>query len=219
MAEGGRRGMRVDVDPAPETAPDGQTRRRLESRRRLLDAAEDLFVDLGYDRTRPQDIARHAGVATGTFYLHFRDKEDVFLAFADRAQERMLGDCAAQLEGVVGVTRRLRVFLRAMLEHAGRHPGVLQVAFLDPVMIAPGDEDAWRIYDRFSHLFAEGLAEAAEHEAIHADYDLDLVAHAISGFMRHGTIFGGRRELDPDALTDQITRFIGRGLGAAFDEH
>jgi AcrR family transcriptional regulator len=218
MADGTRRSSAAEVDPAPETAPDGQTRRRLESRRRLLDGAQDLFVERGYDRTRPQDIARHAGVATGTFYLHFKDKEDVFLAFADRAQTRMLDDCAAALEGVAGVTRRLRVFIRTMLDHAAAHPGVLQVAFLDPVMIAPGDEDAWRIYDRFSHLFAEGLAEAAEHEAIHTDYDLDLVAHAIGGFMRHGTIFGGRREMDLDEVTDQITRFIGRGLGAAFDE-
>lgn len=215
MTEGSRaRRIADSVSDTDDPELDGQTRRRLQSRRRLLDAATRLFVEHGYDRTRPQDIARHAGVATGTFYLHFRDKEDVFLAFADEAQERLLNECRERLAGVHGVTERIRAFLLAMFDHAQRHPGVLQVAFLDPVMIAPGDEDAWRLYDRFGRIFAEGLKEASVHGEIFDDYDLDLISHALGGLMRHGTIFGGRRELDPDRVADQLTRFIGRGLGA-----
>lgn len=193
---------------------DGQTRRRLQSRRRLLDAATGLFVDRGYDRTRPQDIARLAGVATGTFYLHFRDKEAIFLAFADAAQERLLVYCSDCLAGIEGLEERIRVFIRAMFAYAEDHPGELQVAFLDPVMIAPGDEDAWRLYDRVGRIFAEGLAEVAAGDRIHLDYDLDLISHALGGLMRHGTIFGARRGRDPDRVAEQLTRFIGRGLGA-----
>ncbi|HSG89665.1 MAG TPA: TetR/AcrR family transcriptional regulator [Pseudomonadales bacterium] len=212
----GNRARRLQESALDADAPglDGQTRRRLQSRRRLLDAARELFVEHGYDRTRPQDIARHAGVATGTFYLHFRDKEDVFLAFADEAQAHLLDECRERLAHVHGVTERIRVFIRAMFDHAERHPGVLQVAFLDPVMIAPGDEDAWRLYDRFGRIFAEGLEEAVAQDLIHDDYDLDLVSHALGGLMRHGTIFGGRRDMDPELVADQLTRFIGRGLGA-----
>lgn len=193
---------------------DGQTRRRLQSRRRLLDAAREHFVAYGYDRTRPQDIARAAGVATGTFYLHFRDKEAVFLAFADEAQTHLLEDCREQLAHVEGVTERVHAFIRAMFDHAERHPGVLQVAFLDPVMIAPGDEDAWRLYDRFGRIFAGALREAVGDGAIHDDYDLGLISHALGGLMRHGTIFGGRRDLAPEVVAEQLTRFIGRALGA-----
>ena len=193
---------------------DGQTRRRLQSRRRLLDAARELFVAHGYDRTRPQDIARAAGVATGTFYLHFSDKEAAFLAFADEAQEHLLEDCRERLAGVEGVTARIHAFIHAMFDHAARHPGVLQVAFLDPVMIAPGDEDAWRLYDRFGRIFREALREAVADGAIQDDYDLDLISHALGGLMRHGTIFGGRRGMDPEVVAEQLTRFIGRALGA-----
>ena len=42
---------------------------------RLRLAARELFVELGYHETRPQDIARRASVANGTFYLHFADKQ------------------------------------------------------------------------------------------------------------------------------------------------
>ena len=202
------------ADGADDEPVDGQTRRRLLSRRRLLDAARELFVAQGYDRTRPQDIARAAGVATGTFYLHFRDKEAAFLAFADEAQTHLLEECRDRLEGVEGVTERIHAFIRAMFDHAERHPGVLQVAFLDPVMIAPGDDDAWRLYDRFGRIFAGALAEAEANGAIHDDYDIDLISHALGGLMRHGTIFGGRRHMTPEGVADQLTRFIGRALGA-----
>ncbi len=106
-----------------------------------------------------------------------------------------------------------------MFAYAERHPGVLQIAFLDPVMIAPGDEDAWRLYDRFGRIFSEGLREALRAGVIHDDYDLDLVSHALGGLVRHGTIFGGRRRLDPERVAEQLTRFIARALLRAPDGH
>lgn len=198
---------------AEEAALDGQTRRRLQSRRRLLDAAARLFVERGYDRTRPQDVAREAGVATGTFYLHFRDKEAAFLAFAEEAQARLLEECRDRLSGIDDLGALLRAFLATLFDFAQRHPGVLQAAFLDPVMIAPGDEDAWRLYDRFGRIFSETLGRAAARGAIAADYDIDLISHALGGALRHGTIFGGRRGYDAERVADQLTLFVRRGLG------
>ena len=50
----------------------------------------ELFVELGHRETRPQDIARRAGVANGTFYLHFAEKQQSFLDFAEQAQNELL---------------------------------------------------------------------------------------------------------------------------------
>ena len=44
-------------------------------RTRLLDAAADLFVRLGFDKTTVADVAREAGVGKGSVYLHFDSKE------------------------------------------------------------------------------------------------------------------------------------------------
>ena len=141
------------------TEGDGQTRRRQESNRKLLDAARRLFVDNGYDATRPQDIARAAGVANGTFYLHFQDKEAVFLAFAEQAQDELVARYEENLDGVIGLGARLEVILRTMIEYGSEHPGVLQAAFLDPVMIAPNNDDAWRIYDRISDFLSLAIGD------------------------------------------------------------
>jgi AcrR family transcriptional regulator len=57
------------------TAP---ARSRADTRRRLLEAATELFAREGLHGSTSARIAREAGVATGTFYLHFRDKEELF---------------------------------------------------------------------------------------------------------------------------------------------
>src|ERR1700748_3077961 len=64
-------------------------RRKPESLARLKQAARKLFVERGYDATRPQDIAREAGLGHGTFYLHYPDKRACFLAFVEDARAEL----------------------------------------------------------------------------------------------------------------------------------
>ncbi len=61
-------------------------RRKPESLAKVKKAARKLFVERGYHATRPQDIAREAGLGHGTFYLHYEDKRACFLAFVDEAR-------------------------------------------------------------------------------------------------------------------------------------
>ena len=56
----------------------------LETRHKLLDAAEHLFQAQGVSRTSLQDIARRAGATRGAVYWHFRDKADLFNAMMER---------------------------------------------------------------------------------------------------------------------------------------
>jgi len=193
-----------------DTDNNGQTRRREASRRRILDAAGRLFVERGYDATRPQDIARAAGVANGTFYLHFPDKQAVFLAFAERAQDALAARYARSLVGVHGLRARLQAILRTMLTFAQEHPGVLQAAFLDPVMIAPDREDAWRIYDRISEFTNSALGIGADD-----DEDARLISHGLCGYMRHAMIYAGRRQLDLERVIDGIVGFVEAGVSAS----
>src|SRR5579871_1845751 len=64
-------------------------RRKAESLPRIKTAARKLFVERGYHATRPQDIAREAGLGHGTFYLYYPDKRACFLAFVDDARREL----------------------------------------------------------------------------------------------------------------------------------
>src|SRR4051812_23244939 len=52
--------------------------RAAERRAAIVEAALDEFVARGFAATRLEDVAKRAGVAKGTIYLHFKDKESMF---------------------------------------------------------------------------------------------------------------------------------------------
>jgi AcrR family transcriptional regulator len=64
--------------------------RRRATEVRLLDAALAVFRERGYDAATTGEMARVAGVAAGTFYVHFRDKRAAFEALAHRAAHELL---------------------------------------------------------------------------------------------------------------------------------
>ena len=66
--------------------------RRLE----LVDLAERLFLEKGYERTTVNDVIDAAGVSKGAFYHHFRSKEDLLEAIAARFGQQSL----ASVEGL-----------------------------------------------------------------------------------------------------------------------
>jgi AcrR family transcriptional regulator len=60
------------------TAASNRAERAAERRAAIVEAAFDEFVARGFTATRIDDIAKRAGVAKGTIYLHFKDKESMF---------------------------------------------------------------------------------------------------------------------------------------------
>lgn len=56
--------------------------------RKILDTAERLFIEKGYDRASLQDIIDETGLSKGAIYHHFSSKEDIFYSICDRIGQR-----------------------------------------------------------------------------------------------------------------------------------
>ena len=183
--------------------------RRGATRARLLEAARSLFVEVGYHATRPQDIARRAGIGHGTFYLHFHDKQACFLAFAEDARQELEEFLRARRARRPGAEAQIRALLEALLDHAEAHPGVLRAAMSDLAVIS-GDTPAPGLLDRWAASFVAGLAPAIAAGSAHADYNLDLLGHLLIGTLRgvmHARLTAGRTD-----LVDTATLFLLRVL-------
>jgi AcrR family transcriptional regulator len=94
----------------------------------MLDAGVQALAERGYRATRVDDVVRIADTSRGTFYLYFRDKEDLFRTLAHAAADDM-----AALAGTLGPIgpgaagrRELRRFLGAFLEVYERHGAVIR---------------------------------------------------------------------------------------------
>ena len=74
-----RAGAKTSAGPAPSLKPaSNRAERAAERRGAIIEAAMDEFIARGFAATRLDDVARRAGVAKGTIYLHFKDKESMF---------------------------------------------------------------------------------------------------------------------------------------------
>jgi len=69
--------------------------RAAERRGAIIEAAMDEFIARGFAATRLDDIAKRAGVAKGTIYLHFKDKESMFEELIRTALVPLTGRLAA----------------------------------------------------------------------------------------------------------------------------
>ena len=87
--------------------------RTARTREGIVAAALDTFLEQGFEGTRMIDVAQRAGVAKGTLYLHFTDKEALFEGVLRQVIE-------APLAGLAGLTRADGEPLRAFLSRVGR---------------------------------------------------------------------------------------------------
>jgi AcrR family transcriptional regulator len=94
-----------------------------EMRRRILDAADGQFHDVGFAAAGVADIAKHAGVSTRTVYRLFRNKPDLLLGMLARRIERFLGaieiDLGSGLSPRDGLIRILIAYGNLTLSPAG----------------------------------------------------------------------------------------------------
>ena len=63
-----------------------------ERRNEILDAADELFSQKGFDHTSTNDILDKVGIARGTLYYHFKSKEDIMDALIKRYHDGLLGN-------------------------------------------------------------------------------------------------------------------------------
>lgn len=135
----------MSMEKEPQSVAEGsgpeKGKRRQNSRRKILDAARQMFVERGYHDTRPQDISRAAGVGHGTFYLHFADKRECFAAFVEEAQsglQKEVDKWTAEADNMEG---HLRGVLKGILTFSRENPRVLTAAVTDPGVIGQGENE------------------------------------------------------------------------------
>ncbi|MDT7703235.1 MAG: hypothetical protein QOJ30_5560 [Pseudonocardiales bacterium] len=135
-------------------------------RGRMLDAMAEVVAEKGYAATTVADAIGKAGVSRKTFYEHFRDKEDCFLAAYDAGVELLLetlrgasGDAGAGEPADLLDNARART--RAYLETLASEPAfartfLIEVAAAGPAALARREA----VHDRFAALLREQLEAA-----------------------------------------------------------
>jgi AcrR family transcriptional regulator len=183
------------------------SKRGLDTRRRLLDAAEHVFGELGYHEASVVKVAEEAGVAAGTYYLYFDSKKAIFDELVRDLNRRVRH---AMKEGSSKGTTRYEsellgfdAYFRFTREHPTLYRIIRQAEFVSPEMLRYH-------YDQLSAGYIEALREASETGEI-GKLDPEVAAYALMGVgemigMRW-ILWGDGKPL-PDRVRDELSRLI-----------
>jgi AcrR family transcriptional regulator len=176
--------------------------RGLVTRRRLLDAAEAVFSELGYVEASIVKITEAAGVGQGTFYLYFDSKRAVFDELVRDLNQRVRHAMKeASSQGETRLEQELlgfQAYFRFTAEHPALYRIIRQAEFVSPEMLRYH-------YDRLSEGYIEALREASERGEI-AELDPEVAVHALMGMgemigMRW-ILWGGNDDVPPHVLAE-----------------
>jgi AcrR family transcriptional regulator len=105
-------------DGQPEAGPPKRNNKRP---RQILNAAIELFCEMGFEATRLEDIADRAGVSKATIYLYFESKEDLFFALIRDKVVPLVDRTIAQMETFDGPASEFLRFKARVVGHALAH--------------------------------------------------------------------------------------------------
>jgi AcrR family transcriptional regulator len=161
--------------PGPE--PVSRAEAAVDQRRRILEATADLIAEQGYVSTTIEQIVRAAKVGYATFYKHFADKEEAFIALLDAAIERTAYVVEEAFDGESGPwPDKVGAGLGALLALVAAHPNVARACLIE----AP----------------TAGPEAAARHEA---------ALKRFAPLLRPGRELNPRRDKLPDSLEETLT--------------
>lgn len=186
------------------------TARGERTRRKLVDAAEVVFGEKGYDQTSIADLTGEAGVALGTFYVYFPDKKALFVEVVDNLGEKLRKELTRAVEGKKDRLEVEDAGLEAFFSFARRHRLlyriVRQAEFVDQACFR-------RYYQRIAEPYAKGLQQAMDAGELRK-LDPETLAYCLMGLadflgMRF-VLWGGGRNIDE--VLETAREFIRHGL-------
>ena len=95
--------------------PRDKAKRGADKRERILRAAIKVFARKGFYATRVSEIAKAAGVADGTIYLYFKNKDDVLVSIFEDRITKLLAFLRAEIEKADGIEDKVRVVVELQL--------------------------------------------------------------------------------------------------------
>lgn len=189
-----------------------ETRRQL-----ILEAMVRVVGREGYKATSVADVIEEAGVSRTTFYKHFEDKHECFLAAYDLVVEQVLDAVITNCDAEQPWLERMRVGLATVVELFALDPELARTAIVE---VAAAGADArqkhWNAVARFTEFLADGV-ELADGRELPDNIAL-MAAGAVSGLIFDELLTGRAErlpELLPDLLFAMLVPYIGPSAATA----
>jgi AcrR family transcriptional regulator len=171
-------------------------------RTRLLEAVGRTVAHKGYAAATIEDIVRDAGVSKKTFYDHFSDKLDCFLAAYEAASDELLAHVRAAQDADSDWLARTRAGIHAYLRWLAAEPALARVFLIE---IAAAGPEALELRERMRDRYADRMRELQTAGDVPDEIFHAVVAGADDLVVRRLREGGDLLELEPALLYLQVS--------------
>ncbi|MET9487105.1 TetR/AcrR family transcriptional regulator [Nocardia sp. NPDC006630] len=191
-----------------------RTQRGERTRTALIAAAREVFERDGYLDARIVDISKTAGMASGSFYTYFDNKEEIFAALVEQVQEEMLHPHVQARSGITDVRALIEAANRDYLLSYKRNARLMALF----EQVAHVDDNFRRLRVERGRAFVQRNARLIRslQESGQAAPDLDpmITAHALSAMVSRMayTVFVQNQRISFEKLVTTLTQLWINGL-------
>lgn len=193
-----------------------QQERKIETKKKIVDAAMALFSSKGYYQTSSKEIAREAGVSTGSFYTYFIDKKDALKYILNTYIQEVISDDIAPVDDPKSPMDKKTILKDIIVKSFNFHN--FSIGFYQQVTtLSIADEEISVIFEEYKTTTLTRISKLLEHLAPELSDDPRAAASIIIHSAIEGTIHMvkfSKTDRKEDVLIDELVRFIDSYLAA-----
>lgn len=183
--------------------------RSIEKKEKILRAGYEIFCEKGYHNTNTAEIAKRAGVATGSVYSYFKDKKSIFLAMLGLYAEEITGGVLTELEKLEP-SMDLYSLLRNVINITVRSHTIAKDAHEEMQAMIHLDNDVANYFYDFRSKLVEQLVNLLAQHGFHPDHANEkmILAYNIIEELSHELVYYKREYIDYDVMTQEVMGVI-----------
>jgi len=192
--------------------------KKAEKYERILDAAVKVFAKKGFYQSRVSDIAREAGVADGTIYLYFKNKDDILISIFEEKMRNAISIFQQELSQEENALSKLKRFVRVHLSLFKENPELAAVLQVELRQSSRFMKEYKKVeLKRFLDFIGDIVKQGQEEGVFREDLPVSLVKRFIFGALDEviSTWVSSGGKFDLLSYADPLADLFVRGLGTA----
>ncbi|HOL35929.1 MAG TPA: TetR/AcrR family transcriptional regulator [bacterium] len=153
----------------------------------IIEAASKIIGEKGYSLTTIDEIAAKSGIGKGTFYIYFKNKDDLFFAIIEENFNQFLSNAKASIEKIDDFFEKIRKFIEMYLSHHEKNYFLFKILVQEKPSIKKGEfMKFWStFFSRWDFLKNE-ISDQIKAGTL-KNFGADDIMHSLLGIL-HGNI-------------------------------
>ena len=176
-----------------------KTKLGLAKMNKIIDAAEELFTNVGFYQTSISDICKKAETAVGTFYIYFNTKTDIYRYLMEKYKHEIRVLLAKSIEGCATRYEKEREGIKCFIKYAVKTPNVYNIIWgslsIDRNMFVD-------YYVSFSKSYTKALTSELDEVSTNDPTTVAYALMGISNFLGLRAMFESMSEAEIDGMID-----------------